>query len=64
MVEQEVCSGTATVMLSVIKEPVAALIKLTERFPGEAVGVRIILPTFGFRAPLVEFFASDGVIVA
>jgi hypothetical protein len=52
------------VMLSLIKSPVAALIKLTERFPGEVVGVRMILPTFGIWPLLVEFLASDGVIVA
>jgi hypothetical protein len=51
-------------MLSVIVLPVAALIKRTERSPGDVVGVRIILPTFAIRPPLVEFLARDGVIVA
>lgn len=58
VVTQLVLPGTATVMESVIRVPVAALMRRTLRSPGEAVGVKITWPIF------VDDFARDGVIVA
>jgi hypothetical protein len=54
----DVFPGTATVIVSIIRVPVAALIRRTLRSPGDAVGVKITLPIF------VDDFEREGVIVA
>ena len=51
-------------MLSVIVFPFAAFFRITLSSFGEVFGVRMILPIFGIRPPIVVDLAKDGVKVA